>query len=213
MKKIINIDNWDRKEQFLYFREFAQPYINVTCMVDCRHIKSIAKKREQSFFLHYLYCILKTANNIDEFKYRIDNDGNVVFYDRINALAPIRLPGMKTYATMRIEYNENFDEFYENAKKVIDNADKFSPFEIQKSQKEVDVVLVSAIPRLPFTSISITHSRSEGRNYPIFTIGKLGDDMKMPVALRIHHGFVDGDHLADFYEMLQRNLNNESIFL
>ena len=35
MKKLIDIDNWKRKEHFLFFSKFEEPFFGVTVKVDC----------------------------------------------------------------------------------------------------------------------------------------------------------------------------------
>ena len=34
MKQLVDIDNWKRKENYLFFRNFANPYYTVTSVVD-----------------------------------------------------------------------------------------------------------------------------------------------------------------------------------
>lgn len=41
MKKIIDINQWDRRESFEFFEDFYNPSISVTCQVKCRQAKSV----------------------------------------------------------------------------------------------------------------------------------------------------------------------------
>ena len=46
--------------------------------VDATHAYTAAKQKGVSFFLSYFYAVLSAANEIEEFRYRFDKDGNVV---------------------------------------------------------------------------------------------------------------------------------------
>lgn len=81
MKRIIDIENWERKENFNFFRHFQNPQLSITSEVECGGAKQRAKAAGQSFFLHYLYAVLRAANEIPEFRYRIDTEGRVVLYE------------------------------------------------------------------------------------------------------------------------------------
>lgn len=88
MKRIIDLHTWERREEFGFFCDFINPYVNVTCYVDYRTAKASAHKDGASFFLYYLYAILKAVNEIPELRHRIDVDGNIVEYNRIDYLRP-----------------------------------------------------------------------------------------------------------------------------
>ena len=67
MKQIIDIENWERKENFNFFRHFQNPQLSITSEVECGGARQRAKAAGQSFFLHYLYAVLRAANEIPEF--------------------------------------------------------------------------------------------------------------------------------------------------
>ena len=54
MKQIIDIENWERKENFNFFRHFQNPQLSITSEVECGGARQRAKAAGQSFFLHYL---------------------------------------------------------------------------------------------------------------------------------------------------------------
>ncbi len=210
MKKIINIEQWERGENFAFFQDFLNPCISVTCPVKCKQAKMVSHERKESFFLYYLYAILKAVNEIEEFKYRIDAEGTVVWYDQIDVLTPIKLEGMKGFATVHIPFCQDWNLFYERAKRLIAKANTVSAYEVEKNCKELNVVLVSAVPTLPFTSMTSTQKHKNGNDYPLITVGQLDESFNIPIALSVHHGFVDGEHLAKFFQIVQDVLNARS---
>jgi chloramphenicol O-acetyltransferase type A len=54
MDMIIEIEKWSRKDHFLFFYKFEEPFFGVTVKVDCTQAYQNAKTTGRSFF-HYLY--------------------------------------------------------------------------------------------------------------------------------------------------------------
>ena len=57
MKHIIDINIWERKENYEFFLGFQNPTISITSEVECAGAKARAKAAGESFFLHYLYAV------------------------------------------------------------------------------------------------------------------------------------------------------------
>lgn len=70
------------------------------------------------FFLYYLYAILRAANEVKEFRFRTDKNGQVVYHDQVDIISPIAVPG-KTFYTVRIPYHEDFERFYAEAYHIV----------------------------------------------------------------------------------------------
>ena len=62
MKHLIDIDTWERKDNYLFFRDFHNSLIALTGEVDCAEAYADAKAQVRSFFLYYLSAILRAAN-------------------------------------------------------------------------------------------------------------------------------------------------------
>ena len=68
---------------------------------------------------------------------------------------------------------------------------------------------MSATPDLYFTSMTHTQERESGSSYPLLNVGKAvtrEGKLVIPVAINVHHGFVDGAHLATFYQKVEKYL-------
>ena len=71
------------------------------------------------------------------------------------------------------------------------------------------LILLSATPDLYFTSITGTQEKKSGNNYPLLNAGKAvvrEGKLVMPIAMTIHHGFIDGHHLSLFYKKVEEFL-------
>ena len=216
MKQIIDIETWERKENFNFFRRFQNPQLSITSEVECGGAKKRAKAAHQSFFLHYLYAVLRAANEIPELRYRIDPEGRVVLYDQIDILSPIKIKENGKFFTIRFPYHEDFETFYQEARKIIDsipeNGDPYAAENGEVANGDYGLILLSATPDLYFTSITGTQEKQSGNNYPLLNAGKAiikKGKLVMPIAMTIHHGFVDGHHLSLFYRKVEELLKSK----
>lgn len=209
MKEIIPLESFHRKESVMFFKDFVNPNVSVTCMVNASECYRRAKAQGDKFFHHYLYAILKAVNEIRELHYRFSPTGDIVYYDNIDVLSPIKLPGHESFTTLRIPYFSDRADFQASLKEIIENATAFSSFGEEENLEEFDVVLVSAIPDLAFTSISYTQKHRHGNDFPLINVGKMEEDGKMPIAICVNHAFVDGEHLTRFYSLVQKYLNSK----
>lgn len=213
MKQYIDIETWERKENYNFFRNFVNPTISITSEVVCEGAKERAKAAGQSFFLHYLYAIVNAANEVKEFRFRHDPQGRVVCYDKVDVLTPIKINENGDFFSVLIPYHKDFSAFYEEAQRIIAAIPKESnPYSAEQQDPEkgeFDVILLSATPDLYFTSMTHTQEFRQGSNYPLMNAGKVvtrGGELVMPIAINVHHGFVDGHHISQFFKKVEEFL-------
>ena len=212
MKHIIDINTWERKENYEFFLGFQNPTISITSEVECAGAKARAKAAGESFFLHYLYAVLRAVNEIPEFRFRIDAEGRVVYFDHVDMLTPIKVKENGRFFTIRLPWNTDFQTFYTTAKAIINDIDpNGNPYDMEKvgGKDLLDVILLSATPDLYFTSLTCTQEHRHGSNYPLMNAGKAilkEGKLVMPIAMTIHHGFMDGHHLSLFYKKVEEFL-------
>ena len=88
MKTLLDLDNWNRKEHFLFFKQMQEPFFGVTVNIDCTKAYETSKYLSTSFFIYYLHKTLTAVNAFENFRYRIDNT-HIYIYDRIDVSATI----------------------------------------------------------------------------------------------------------------------------
>lgn len=54
MKKLVDLENWNRKEQFQFFSKFTEPFFGVTVKVECTQAYAKAKKNQ---FFFSIICL------------------------------------------------------------------------------------------------------------------------------------------------------------
>lgn len=208
MKKLIDIDNWNRREHFQFFSKFEEPFFGVTIKVDCTTAYKKAKEKGVSFFLYYLYRALKAANEVENFRYRII-ENKVYDFSSVNASPTINRPD-GTFGFAYMDYFENEKQFHEKALQQIENVKNTN--NLLPAVSGENVIHFSAIPWLDFTSISHARSFSHPDSCPKISFGKMTDIngvKEMPISIHGHHALMDGYHVGLFVEKFQSLLNDE----
>ena len=68
MKHPVDIDNWNRRENYLFFRDFANPYYSVTSQVDVTEAYIRSKALGIKFSHYAMYASLRAVNSIEAFR-------------------------------------------------------------------------------------------------------------------------------------------------
>ena len=208
MKKRIDIDNWNRKEHFLFFSKFEEPFFGVTVKVDCTSAYKKAKEKDVSFFLYYLYRALKAANEVENFRYRII-ENQVFAFEKVNASPTINRPN-GTFGFAYMDKKKKKKYFYEKALEEIENVKNTSS--LLPAVSSENVIHFSAIPWLDFTSISHARSFSHPDSCTKISFGKMTEingKREMAISIHGHHALMDGVHVGLFVDKFQELLNNE----
>jgi chloramphenicol O-acetyltransferase type A len=207
MKTEIDIENWNRKDHFRLYSKFSEPFCGICTNVDCTKAYFKAKENKMSFYLYYLYLSLKAANEIKEFRYRIE-DGKVYCYDRIHAAPTVdREDG--TFGFSILNYSEDVNEFMKSSKAENDKVRKETGLDL--SYSGYDVIHYTVFPWAQITSIS--HPRDFGfeDSIPKVSFGKYFEEngmKKLPVAVHVNHALADGFHIGKYLELFQKLLES-----
>lgn len=206
MKTLVNKSNWIRAEHHRFFSTFEEPFFGVTVRMDVTKAYQAAHKKQHSFFLYYLYRALKTANEIENFRYRII-DGEVYLFSRTHASTTVdRSDG--TFGFAYITYNDSEQSFYIEAKEELEKTRKLRTLNTAVSGE--NYLHFSALPWLDFTSLSHARSFKFNDSSPKISFGKMTDHngiKTMAVSVHGHHGLMDGAHIGHFASRFQELLN------
>lgn len=217
MKHIVDIETWERRDNYAFFRNFLNSWIAVASEVDCTEARAAARATGRSFFLYYLYAIVRAVNEIEEFRYRTDSRGRVVLHDTVDVISPIAVPG-RTFFTVRIPYDADFERFYAEARAVVTgipaDGDPYGAEKVLQAKGDYDVFLVSATPNLYFTSVTYAQGApGQPTEYPLMNVGKAvvrEGRLVMPLSIFVNHAFVDGEHISRFFELVAGHLERIS---
>lgn len=208
MKTILDLENWNRKEHFLFFKQFEEPFFGLTVEIDCTKAYATSKQLGTSFFTYYLHKTIVAVNTIECFRYRIIDDA-IYIYDTIDVSATI-MRDDTTFGFSLIEYSPDFDVFAKNTSEEIQRIQNTTGL-FTREFKETNVIHFSAVPWINFSSLSHARSYTFSDSCPKISFGKMiiGDDGKrtMSMSIHAHHGLMDGFHVGQFVDCFQELMN------
>ncbi|SNR28513.1 MULTISPECIES: chloramphenicol acetyltransferase [Hymenobacter] len=207
MKQQIDLATWNRREHFTFFSSFDEPFFGLVAPVECTRAQAEAKRLGVSFFLYYLYHSVQAANQIPEFRYRIE-DGHVYCYDRVHASATIGRPD-HTFGFSFIEQHDSLEEFVAAAKAEVAAVQASTGLRLSETTARPDVLHCSALPWVRFSGLTHARSFSHPDSCPKISYGQTYQENGatwMPVSVNVHHGLADGYHVGQFLAAFQERL-------
>ena len=203
----IDMRTWKRRDHYLWFRKYEQPFFSVTVDVDVTAAWNASRRRAApSFFLTSLFLMLNAANAVEAFRLRLRPRG-VWRHDRV-AVGPTIMRPDETFGFVRLEPAPTLRQFASRGRAVIAAAEGQSGLVSNRLAGD-DIVFHSVLPWLRFTS-STNALPGKGDSIPRIVFGRCvreGKCMKMPVSVEVHHALVDGLDVARFYERFAANLD------
>lgn len=217
MKQIIDIETWERRITTTFSATLLAPGIPLLQRLIVQRQVWLPEQRDALFsFTIFMPCSVRQTRWMNFVSVK-DKNGQVVFHDRVDIISPIAVPG-KTFYTIRIPYHEDFNRFYAEAYALITNIpEDGDPYGAEKhlaQQGDYDVVHLSAVPKMYFTSTTYTLAEAGNAcSHPLMTAGKTvtrEGRLVFPLSIYVDHSFVDGSHLASFFGKIEEYLKEIS---
>lgn len=206
--QLLDINNWPRKQHFAFYQAFERPYFSIGCDLDAEKLYKHCKSNQIAFFDAYLFFVMQAINQVQSFRYRLV-DGQVHIYPHISISVAV-LADDQTFRFCEVPFAADFATFQSNLKAA--KAEAISgPFfsEMFAANKgNQATVFMSVIPWISFTSFSHASGGGQSTGIPLIAIGKMRKkDFTMPISIDVHHCLVDGVHVGQFVEVLQRGFD------
>ena len=209
MPQSLDIDNWHRRHQYAFFKDYELPFFNLCADVDVSKVFEWSREPDgPSFFLATFYLSLKAANEIEPFRYRL-TENSVEVHESIHGGTTV-LRRDETFGFAYFEYGPSYVKFEVLGKEILEKARSASgPLEDRPDRE--DLIYYSVIPWVHFTGF--THARKLGTSdsIPKIVFGKhsqKGGSRLMPVSVEVHHALMDGLDVGRFYERYQALLDD-----
>lgn len=204
--KQIDMDRYKRKAHFEYFKSLAYPYVGVTVNTDITKLLKVIKSEKLPFFLTFCYCVSRAGNRIPEFRQRISGDG-IIEYINCPTTHTVALDD-GTYCYCDLTSELPFDEYIIYAADEQEKA-KASPSLDESPESVIDKFFISSVPWLSYTAL-INPVPMPADSNPRITWGRYftdGEKTLLPLSVLCNHALVDGLHIADFYRLLDNEMN------
>ena len=202
--KCVDMDAYKRKEHFEYFNSLAYPYVGVTVNVDITELKEAVSRKRLPFFLTVCYCVGRAANEVPEFRQRIQ-EGQIVEFGHCRTSHTVALDD-GTYCYCNLESNKPFRDYITYAVREQEKAKEEATIH---EDDNLDMIFISTVPWISYTSL-IQPVPMPADSNPRITWGKYFRQegrVLLPVSVLCHHALVDGLHIAMFYELLEKEIS------
>ena len=199
--KIIDEKTWERAMHCMVFRNSIEPQFCVTFEADITNFKEKVKKQGLSFTMAMVYAVCKCANEIEEFRYRF-LDGKIVLYDRIDTAFTYLNKSTNLFKVVNVPFVDDISEYCKLAYKTANEQREYFTGPLGN-----DVFQCSPMPWVTFTHISHTNSGKKDNATPLFDWEKYYEKngrIMIPISVQAHHSFVDGIHVGQFVNGLQK---------
>ncbi len=197
------VKDFKRKELFDMYHERSNPFLFVTTKIDITNIVNYCKKHK-NYYATIGYFILLAANELDCFKYRLENN-KIYKYDdlRANFVQMIDDDEIGFFGCdNKSSYKEFINEFEQNQ-------DKFFKEKISYDSIDEGEVWFSCTPWFEFSSLVVPFDKNI--TVPQFIWSKFieeNDKVYTNLMIMVHHGFADGNHVGKFLKLLNEKIDN-----
>lgn len=204
--KIIDRENWSRKEYFEHYFSNVPCTYSMTTKLDITKIIE-SKKKSYPAMLYYLTTIV---NRHVEFRIAFNKDNELGVYDEMLPCYTIFHKDTETFSNLWTVYCKDYEEFYkmyENDLRQYGNQKGM----FGKPDVPDNCFTVSMIPWVSFEGFNLNLQKGYDYLLPIFTMGKYYEEngrILLPLAIQVHHAVCDGFHLCRFINELQELINS-----
>lgn len=203
--KKIDMEKWDRKENYEWFTTKNRCKINMTMNVDVTNLVKIIKQNKLRCYPTFTYIASMVINKHDEFKMNYDESGNLGVYDIIHPRYPIFHESNEKISILWTEYSEDFKVFYSS---FISDIEKYGEKRSMaaKGKFPPNCFDMSSLPWSSFTSFDCPPTHDVVWLPPFVMVGRFfesNDKMLLPVSISVHHATCDGYHVSRFFSEFQ----------
>lgn len=204
---VLDMEKYERRAHFDYFRALQYPYVGVTADVDVSEALRYSKTNKKSFYLTFLHVAALAADKVPELRQRIRGD-QIIEYSECPTSHIERTKGAG-YCYCTLYHHLPILDYFEQAEKARVSCSENG---IAEEEHVESMYFISTVPWLHYSALIQPVAGGEESN-PRITWGKYeqtdNGKVMMPVSILAHHALVDGIQIAEFY----RNLDSEMLKL
>jgi len=193
------VDTYYRQAHFDFFSAYSSPFYCLTFELDVTGVREFARVHGYSTYFNLCYLVTKAMQDIEDFRYRIV-DGDIVLYEQLHFRSAVPTADAP-FAFARFEYIDDIHEANAAAVEIIERAK--AEVYLEEEPRHGNFVFYSALPLVPFTSLTHVPSDNPTDSQPKVTFGKFAKrDGRLftPVGIQVNHIFIDGGALGELCE-------------
>lgn len=206
MKTYINVQAWRRREAFDFFSTYELPRFNMTFDVDVTALIRKVKAEQTSFYLSFMHLVVSAMNTIENFQYRIDEQG--VFLQPIEFVSFTDKREGDLFKMVFCPFHIDRSFFIQIAKeKSLLQGDTFF---VPNSVTTLNTVYVTSFPWRKFNHFNHATLLGPKDSVPRVSWSRYEEKegrFLLTLSIEVHHGLVDGFHVAKLLDEIERRVN------
>lgn len=199
----LDVERWVRRDHFRLFRDFERPHWNVCAPLEVGRLAERCRRPGgPRFGLALFHLSLAAANQVEELRYRLRDDG-VAVHERVGGGTTVLRPD-GTFGFAYFDHRERWRDFAPAAAAAIDGVAAGPPGLAQRPGD--DLIRYSVLPWIAFTSFAHARDADPADSIPRIVFGRRHGPAgreRVPVSVEVHHALVDGLHVGRFFERFQ----------
>jgi chloramphenicol O-acetyltransferase type A len=204
---IVDPANWARKPYYDFFSTYDNPFFGIVSELDVTQTYQYIRDNGIKFFPATLFLSSLVANSILNFRYRVV-DQEIHLFDEIHTAATLaRKDG--SFGFSWISFTQQFDVFLRAYNAELSEVQNSIGIRANEDAYRADGIHYSSLPWIRFTGLSHARSFKTQDTVPKISFGKMeqvGRKRTLPISIEVHHGMMDGLHVAQFTERFQEAL-------
>ncbi len=207
----LDLESWSRRTQYLFFKEFEQPFFNICAEIDVSAVRAWCREHKQPFAMACWYLCQCGINAVAPFRYRLRGD-KVWVHERVSISTTV-LEGDETLRFCYFPYEESFGDFVVSARAVMADS---AGGDIGDQPDTDSVIHGSVLPWVRFTSVSHARQPSSGDSVPKIMFGRYaeeGERVMMPMSVEVHHALMDGLHVSRLFAWMEEAMASPEVWL
>ena len=113
--RMLDLEQYQRRQHFEYFRSLANPYVGVTVEIDLTDFFDKIRQKNIPFFLSFLYIVGNAANSIPQLRQRIFGGSQIIEFDKCPSSITV-LKADESFAYCDIHPHTPFEDYLVEAK-------------------------------------------------------------------------------------------------
>jgi len=210
--QIIDLENWKRRAHFEFFYRMDYPQYNICANIDVTRFLRFVRANKLSFYYAMIYAVTKVTDECENFRYRVREGKQVILHDKLHPsftdMSTDETDDLFKFVTLDLE--GNLFDFVKQAQES--SAKQKIYFDPAPMIGRDDFLYITCLPWVSFTHLSHTISINRNDSVPRISWGKYFEQdgkILLPFSVQVHHAFVDGIHIGQYFEKLENYLNDQ----
>ncbi len=209
MRKEIDLENWERKEHFLFYSQISTPHYCIAFNIDVTNLLNFTRANKISFYYSLVYLCTQSINEIDEFLLETENN-KVYRVDRRVPCFTDLAKGATVFHSVSMPCEGSIVEFTQKARVE----SQTHPLTLNDFANVTEPkVVFSCIPWADITMCTNERDYNDPKlkedTAPILIWGKytLRDGRYLlNMTLDVNHRFIDGYYVGQFVQKLEEKI-------